>query len=465
MNFQFYNFIIFKRLIFCAVLFSGFLVCQNAQAACAGSSPTWTTTPDYESVNSCISNALSGDTVQLTGGDATWTNQLLITHELILIGGSGTITTNVANDYAIKFVPTANEALEIKNFTFTGRRMIKLHNPSFSVVINKIKIHNNSFTLVERQRILQTSGGPIYGVFYNNNVQSDEYGEFFDMIGDGDLGGSWNQLVSKYGGNEDGSADNFYIEDNNFITKDLVTYGGQGGRYVFRYNTVTFNTGETQYGNEMHGDGGNYGCGTMVTEVYGNRFIHNAGLVLFDQRGGWHLDYYNYTNVINSTVLRIRDDFYGQTPDPCVHPNNPQPNYPSNSYYWANIKGNASIVATYIVEGAGIVENVNFWSQHSGTFNGSGDAGNGGGVGCGKLTDRPATCQTGVAYWATNQSCTDMTGMVGANPSTPITGTLYKCTATNIWTEYYTPYIYPHPLRTESGDTTPPAAPSGLSVS
>jgi len=40
--------------------------------------------------------------------------------------------------------------------------------------------------------------------------------------------------------------------------------------------------------------------------------------------------------------------------------------------------------------------------------------------------------------------------MVGTNPSTPISGTLYKCTSANTWTAYYTPYTYPHPLRLES---------------
>jgi hypothetical protein len=55
--------------------------------------------------------------------------------------------------------------------------------------------------------------------------------------------------------------------------------------------------------------------------------------------------------------------------------------------------------------------------------------------------------------------------MAGVDPPTPISGTLYKCTAINTWTAYYTPYTYPHPLRNENqGDTTPPAAPGGLSV-
>jgi hypothetical protein len=69
------------------------------------------------------------------------------------------------------------------------------------------------------------------------------------------------------------------------------------------------------------------------------------------------------------------------------------------------------------------------------------------GVGCGTLASRPAACTPRVGYWATDQSCTDLAGMVGADPSTPISGTLYVCTAADTWTEYYTPIPYPHPLR------------------
>ena len=85
--------------------------------------------------------------------------------------------------------------------------------------------------------------------------------------------------------------------------------------------------------------------------------------------------------------------------------------------------------------------------MRSGTFDGTGAAESGGGVGCGTLANRPETCTTGVGYWATNQKCDDLTGMVGVNPSIPISGTLYKCTSTNTWEPYYTPYTYPHPLR------------------
>jgi hypothetical protein len=66
------------------------------------------------------------------------------------------------------------------------------------------------------------------------------------------------------------------------------------------------------------------------------------------------------------------------------------------------------------------------------------------GVGSGTLANRPTTCTPGVAYWATDQN------------------TLYIATATNTWSVYYKPYVYPHPL--VSGAPVPPSAPTNLHV-
>jgi len=44
------------------------------RAQCTGSSPTWTSTPDQTSVARCFSNALAGDTINVSAGTATWTS-------------------------------------------------------------------------------------------------------------------------------------------------------------------------------------------------------------------------------------------------------------------------------------------------------------------------------------------------------------------------------------------------------
>ena len=66
---------------------------------------------------------------------------------------------------------------------------------------------------------------------------------------------------------------------------------------------------------------------------------------------------------------------------------------------------------------------------------GSCSTGNGGGAGT--LASRPATCATLSFYWATD------------------TSSLYVCTATNTWTFYYTPYVYPNPLLGGSPASSP----------
>ena len=80
------------------------------------------------------------------------------------------------------------------------------------------------------------------------------------------------------------------------------------------------------------------------------------------------------------------------------------------------------------------------------------------GTGYGTLANRPATCTTGVGYWATDQGNWNTYGSQE--------GELSKCSSTNTWTMIYQPYTYPHPLTAGGGSGTGPApnAPTDLTA-
>ena len=63
--------------------------------SCSGESPAWTSTPDYESVASCVSQASPGDTINITAGEANWRAKTLSVNKAIRIIGNGPDTTTI----------------------------------------------------------------------------------------------------------------------------------------------------------------------------------------------------------------------------------------------------------------------------------------------------------------------------------------------------------------------------------
>lgn len=105
-------------------------------------------------------------------------------------------------------------------------------------------------------------------------------------------------------------------------------------------------------------------------------------------------------------------------------------------------------------------QNVGQTAQTSSTspFNGTS------GTGFGILVRMPATCTTGVGYFATDQGSWNGSG--GSNPiSYSGQGIWYVCGPTNTWTVAMTPYTYPHPLDGGGSTPTTPGTPVLLIVS
>jgi hypothetical protein len=178
-----------------------------------------------------------------------------------------------------------------------------------------------------------------------------------------------------------------------------------------------------------------YACnapdGPPKTFNAGDQFVIYRVLIALDQIGRGKCDLLAQTPPIN-TVTGGTD-----WPHQALEP----------TYGWLNTMS-GSTAGSVVKVGSDyptVQEDRDYYNQNT-SFNGTV------GVGAGTLASRPATCTPGVAYWATDQGEWDSTHS-GAD------GQLYQCTATNTWTLYYKPFLYPHPLVSGA-----PAAPRNLRV-
>jgi hypothetical protein len=186
-------------------------------------------------------------------------------------------------------------------------------------------------------------------------------------------------------------------------------------------------------------------CGTSFNGTGSNwdqNTSANTGYHCLDQpgMGAGQLLVNDFPNVLNKSTGKIA------WPNQAIEP----------IYEWANIYSlvpNNPSFMTANSDSSAFVQNVDYYdwcnaSSQSGCANFNGTVG----VGTGPLAARPSTCTIGVAYWATDQGNWNLSGSGGQ-------GELFKCTTTNTWTLYYTPYTYPHPLTTQG---PAPGAPVNL---
>ena len=476
------------------------LLSDIAHAVCTNNGGgVWTTSDNTSAaVNECITSASAGNTINVIAGSgsATWSADAItisVSKPLKIIGpGRDNLTINLGGNYPISIDPYIGTA-QIPATRISGFKFVSPLEAKYTAIrargqgwridhcaYESIESATQSSTalFIEPTAINTTiapSGLIDNNIITNGKILNTGFGTFLKMSG------VWAAVPSL----GLGTANTVYIEDNFFNSnkteRKLFADTNYAGNYVFRYNTV--NHGWVL----VHGLQDDTTRGPTFWEIYGNIFstpvdnyngpiaalagtgvIYNNDLTssahwydlwvgfgherssrsigtagLCNGSSGWDGN-------LNATGWPCRDQI-GTSTDASLwssETNLPAPTQTlSPAYVWSIFEG--GVLRNPIAYGAAsthIHENRDYY-RHDTTNCAAGNASCMAGVGCGTLANRPANCTTGVAYWATTQSCSNLTGMVGANPTTSISGTLYKCTSTNTWTAYYTPYTYPHPLR------------------
>jgi hypothetical protein len=351
-------------------------------------------------VNSAISSASDGDTVQLTCiGSVTWTAPVSIPNTKgITLSGGGTNTPKGSANFPLTIVSAQSPAVQIVAGTnkplsrITGFKFQNSGTAGYGGYINvtgqgvgktglgAFRVDNNYLDQISGSVIIAvfSNGGPLYGLIDNNTMynawQSNDrdYGPYGIQV--------WNDWHGADGcwGRDGwtnpfnfGDANFVFIEDNlfentstnpnrymrHYISSEL------GGRYVARYNDFNVTAQSPGGGQTDLIEGHGYclaesnGAGTRGAEVYHNTFSGNQMGRLVMPRGGTWLIYDNIFNDPGSWASPIYlmeyragdSGMYGQCSQtsPCSSPwyphvtDNPS-RYPldqqvSGTYVWNNL--------------------------------------------------------------------------------------------------------------------------------
>lgn len=494
--------------LFRAAIIYLFLI-SNASAACIGSSPIWTTDGNEDDdVAECITVATAGDTINILAGDGTadwYTNIVNVPAEkpLNIIGpGVTNLTINIMDidsSYGVISVGAFSGSVSSPGVRISGLKFVSPEDEKRTALNIKGKGWRVDNCIYES--VLSESPGTGTALFVMANSQNVDVYPPTGLIdncaitngkvvvtGAGSFakeGAIWASSLPH------GTENTVYIEDCVFnFTANPDSYIGlavdsnYSGSYVFRYNTLT------HYDVLAHGLQAYNTRGSRAWEIYGNSFCSKgiASLDMASVKAGTGFIFYNLetsdaADALNYLIRIVHErstydigawgdcdgasiadgnetdeggwlcrDQVGSGKDLSAWTDATQasPAQASEpSYLWNNedesgAYPSANISApttTHVESDRDYYESANgIQVSSSSPFDGTSD------TGWGTLLSRPSTCTTGVGYWATSQSG-DLSASVGADPTAEISGTFYKCTATNTWTEYYTPYTYPHPLR------------------
>ena len=426
-------------------------------------------------VQAAVKKAGSGDTVLVPAGNCTWDTSLTLPHSNDLtLKGAGIGHTHIKCPSGLCVQIDIAASHRVTGFTMSGpggliaSRRNSNQNPDKYFRIDHNHLVSTGGTWGDVSIYGSSNGVHPQGLFDNNRIedisikpQGSNYGldeaEYQHQL--------WAQQPPRGGG-----VGIVYIEDNTFVgTSANINWADSnyGGRYVFR-----FNTGSGKGYVEIHSVQG-LNRAAQWWEIYKNTFSTNQWPGMVFARGGSGVifgnrlpEFYGVYGITLDNVRSKRDpgggvgrcngssnwdgNTEGQSGYPCrdqigrsydIIPWSPgqsskQPLTPA--YFWDNLSASRRFQVDNRGQTTWIKEDRDYYN-YTDSFDGTR------GVGSGTLGERPTTCTTGVAYWATDQ------GDWNSRQSGP-DGQLYMCTATNNWVLYYTPYTYPHPF--QAGSTT-----------
>ncbi|MGZ3746416.1 MAG: hypothetical protein ACXWRE_03640 [Pseudobdellovibrionaceae bacterium] len=428
------------------------------------------TSCSYADVSAAVTSALAGDTITVPGGTCTWSSTLSIDKGISLIGAGvgNTLIKSSAPGFLISYLPadpSANALIRVSGFTFDFGNGpysgINLRSGNTLILQTKIRIDHNRFQNIAYGDYQFIHFAGVRGVVDNNYFTTAQYP--VRANGNFDPGQSfWDNHEGIVLGQVD---NNMWFEDNVF---NLISGGGiidciEGLRYAFRYNTINVPNGNQMF--DLHGNNGPGDTSCFGAELYGNNMTGGTSGQFYDQRGGRSFVFNNNfpgNGGWNINVREEQDD--SQTPlGPYVGPGTRYPQHVNGTYNWGN-RANLTGPLVPTVKGSNCIGSVCFDTPIPAPGTDFFTESTSPGIGCGPLAGRPSSCTVNQGYWATDQACNNLTGMVGDHPAAPISGTLYTCTATNTWDAGHSPLAYPHPLRAEVSGILTLSPPSNLRV-
>ena len=489
---------------------------------------TFNTSNSPASVAAAIDSALAAgedNIVQIEATTANWTSTLTktITRNLTIQGAGAVCATNgglntTGSDQTVIVDRHADAQHKLINLTVsTGKR----------VRLSAFRLTHDGSSQLTQSGIITVSGGSnavridhcrfaVYEVGASATIRMSatttgliDHNYFDSAVGNGPIG----LYIADPGGDAAwaaadawGTSNFIFMEDNRFRNGYLGDMNLGGQRFVFRYNRVICEQGDSPawqggyfpnhgltsarprgsrameyYANVCSGVGAglnktpfpvNSGCALC----WGNTISHYTGCIELgytrkdnatypygSPSSGWG----NCTGAagtvwdgtggaghypgLDQPGRGMGDLLSGATISATVNTRTGTQIWPQQAlspvYVWANTYTPGGFGTNSIVQpsapAALVTANRDYYVQF-GTYGESGSFNGSKGVGQGLLSSRPSSGLTvGVGYWATD------------------TQTLYVATDSTTWATYYTPYTYPHPLQ---GGSSPPVGTPTLSV-